>query len=77
MSELRDELDSLKELLDEETKMRLDAEEMVEQLQMELQKTEEELKETIEAEEKTYKKAVEFKEKVQEMDALRKELDEI
>jgi chromosome segregation ATPase len=76
LSELRDELDSLKELLDEETKMRLDAEEMVEQLQMELQKTEEELKETIEAEEKTYKKAVEFKEKVQEMDALRKELEE-
>ena len=31
LSELRDELDSLKELLDEETKMRLDAEEMVEQ----------------------------------------------
>jgi len=76
LSELRDELDSLKELLDEETKMRLDAEEMVEQLQMELQKTEEELKETIDAEEKTYKKAMEFKEKVQEMDALRKELDE-
>ena len=76
LSELRDELDSLKELLDEETKMRLEAEELVEQLQTELQNTEEELKETIEAEEKTYKKAVEFKEKVQEMDALRKELDE-
>ena len=32
LSELRDELDSLKELLDEETKMRLEAEELVEQL---------------------------------------------